>query len=143
MADIDINELQNITALADADELLAIVAGLGKKVSWAKVKELLAEQLPVATTTSKGLMDGELMQGLLQYKGFVSPNDVDTTTEQGIYTITYTDGGAYGTLVIFNTRTNIHTGVIQLQFRFPKLFAYRVSDAGSSFTNVPFNIIGS
>lgn len=56
MADIDINELQNITALADADELLAIVAGLGKNVTWAKVKELLTAQLPEATVSSKGLL---------------------------------------------------------------------------------------
>lgn len=56
MADIDINELQNITALADADELLAIVAGLGKNVTWAKVKELLTAQLPEATASSKGLL---------------------------------------------------------------------------------------
>lgn len=56
MADIDINELQNVAALADADELLAIVAGLGKNVTWAKVKELLTAQLPDVQNSSKGFL---------------------------------------------------------------------------------------
>lgn len=52
----DIKDLENVASLANTDELLAIVAGLGKNFNWAKMKEQLTRELPVATNNSNGLM---------------------------------------------------------------------------------------
>lgn len=80
MADIDINELQNITALADADELLAIANGLGKNITWAKVKELLTAQLPEATASSKGLKSHNDIMIYNEALEGIDPDSVDNNT---------------------------------------------------------------
>lgn len=122
MADIDINELQNITALADADELLAIVAGLGKNVTWAKIKELLTEQLPVATENSNGLLSKAIFKDNLFAKGVVSGDNINTLTKTGAYV----HGGPvsptidYGVLIVFDAPPY----VLQIDFGASKRTAY-------------------
>lgn len=59
MAEKDIKDLENVTALANTDELLAIVAGLGRNYNWAKMKEQLIKELPEATTQSRGLLSSD------------------------------------------------------------------------------------
>lgn len=105
MADIDINELQNITALADADELLAIVSGLGKNVTWAKVKELLTAQLPVVSNNNNGLMQSTVFNNLCFYKGMVDSDTVNKIYTPGIYVhgSPIISGVNYGLLIVLNT----------------------------------------
>lgn len=106
MADIDINELQNITALADADELLAIVSGLGKNVTWAKIKELLIAQLPEATSDKKGLMSASMFSTFPKQKGLGSPSEIEKVFDTGWYYVAMSQnfhGISYGVLLVFNT----------------------------------------
>lgn len=56
MAEIDINNLGDAVAIANTDDILAIINGLGKNLNWAKLKEQLVKELPVVTVNSNGLM---------------------------------------------------------------------------------------
>ena len=104
MADIDINELQNITALADADELLAIANGLGKNITWAKIKELLITQLPIASENTNGLLSKAMVRDNLFAKGSVSRETVDTITKTGAYVhgSSVSPVADYGILIVFD-----------------------------------------
>lgn len=78
MADIDIKDLGNAAALADTDQILAILNGLGQNITWARLKELLCTQLPEATKYSKGLFSGELYNAIYNLQVGCKKEDVDT-----------------------------------------------------------------
>lgn len=72
MAEQDIKYLENVTSLANTDELLAIVAGLGKNINWANIKEQLAMELPIVTNNSNGIMNPFMFQSLIPDLGRIN-----------------------------------------------------------------------
>lgn len=92
----DIKDLENVASLANTDELLAIVAGLGRNYNWAKMKEQLVKELPVATGNSNGLMSAEYFRMHIMgfYTNNFTPNQKIGTgmTQIGLYMITDASG---------------------------------------------------
>lgn len=131
MADIDINELQNITALADADELLAIANGLGKNITWAKIKELLITQLPIASENTNGLLSKAMVRDNLFAKGVASLDNIDSLTKSGAYVHGSPIGPVidYGVLIVFSAPPY----VLQIDFGASKRTAYYRIRAESSW----------
>lgn len=112
MAEIDINNLGDAAAIADTDDILAIINGLGKNLNWAKLKEQLVKELPVVTEYSNGLMDRS------DYKKIFSidmnsfpPNKKENTSfyDIGLYYIL--DGNGYFEVIGISAYTNMPSHV--------------------------------
>lgn len=140
MAEIDIKDLGDAAAIADTDQILAIINGLGKNINWARFKELLTAQLPVATLTTKGLI-GALNNGEI---GIYDTHD-DLTPDLNlkknfacIACVKAKNSIWYGSVHVVLVLPVSSDWVMQLAFRIdgdPAILAFRSYIGGSQWTD--------